>query len=116
MDLQQRYKKVTELLNAHNQSHLLKFCSELDDEQCEKLLAQIGRLDFKHIDNWVEMYVKNSSAPNVPTNPKSAPFYPAVAANAREQAKYDKAKRTGRELISSGKVAAFTVAGGQGRT
>lgn len=114
MSLQQRYENVKQLLDRHNQSHLLKFRDELDEGQCQKLLAQIEELDFEHIDEWIEKYVKNPSPPEIPTNLEPAPVYPAIAADAEQQAEYDKAKETGRELISSGKVAAFIVAGGQG--
>ena len=114
MDIQQRYKKARQLLDSHNQSHLLKFWPELDIAQREKLLTQIENLDFENIDGWIEKYVKNSSSLLVPTNISPAPFYPAIAADANQQLEYDRARQTGRELIASGKVAAFVVAGGQG--
>lgn len=114
MNLQQRYENAKQLLDGHDQSHLLKFWDELDEGQCQRLLTQIEGLDFEHIDDWIEKYVKNPSPLEVPADLAPAPVYPAIAANAQQQVEYDKAKETGRELISSGKVAAFIVAGGQG--
>ena len=114
MDIQRRYKNAKQLLEEHNQSQLLDFWFELDEKQCQKLLSQIEKLNFEEIDDWIEKYVKNPSPLKVPTNLAPAPFYPTVPANAQQQDKYDKAKTTGRQLISSGKVAAFIVAGGQG--
>ncbi|NIA17466.1 MAG: UDPGP type 1 family protein, partial [Planctomycetes bacterium] len=114
MDIQQRYEKARRLLDSHNQSHLLKFWGELDVTQRKKLLTRIENLDFENIDCWIEKYVKNSSTPLIPTNISPAPVYPATAADARQQLEYDKATETGKQLLASGKVAAFIVAGGQG--
>ena len=114
MDTQQRYEKARQLLDGHNQSHLLKFWGELDVTQRRKLLTRIENLDFENIDFWIERYVKNSSTLSVPTNISPAPVYPATAADTSQQLNYDRARKTGRELIASGKVAAFIVAGGQG--
>lgn len=114
MDVQRNYEKVRQLLNSHNQSHLLRFWGELDTAQRKKLLSRIENLDFENIDRWIEKYVKNSSTPPVPANISPAPVYPATASNAGQKLRYDKARETGRQLIASGKVAAFIVAGGQG--
>ena len=39
-------KNVEKLLKKHNQSHLLAFWGQLDDNQRQNLLAQINELDF----------------------------------------------------------------------
>ena len=114
MDVQRHYEKARQLLNSHNQSHLLKFWPELDITQRKKLLTRIENLDFENIDRWIEKYVKNSSASPIPTNISPAPVYPATPSDTRQRLDYDKARETGRGLIASGKVAAFIVAGGQG--
>ena len=50
MDLQRRYEKAKQLLDVHNQSHLLNFWDELDEVQCQKLLTHIEKLDFTNIE------------------------------------------------------------------
>ena len=50
---------------------------------------------------------------SVPTDLEAAPYYP-VGPDARLADWYEKARRRGEELLGSGKVAAFVVAGGQG--
>jgi len=114
MDLQQRYKETKRLLSEHNQLQIFDFWHELDERQCQKLLSQIEKLNFEEIDGWVEKFVKNTLPLEVPTNLTPAPVYPAIFADAQQQVEYDKAKTMGLQLISSGKVAAFIVAGGQG--
>ena len=54
-------ENIKKLLKMHNQSHLLAFwdCSEPARQQ--NLLAEIGRMDFSKIDDWVETAVARRS-------------------------------------------------------
>lgn len=110
----ERYEKNLELLTANNQQHLLDFYESLDENAQKALLDQIEALDFTNIPAWIEKYVKGEYSVDVPEELIPAPYFPALAPDADTQARYDKAKALGAELISAGKVAAFVVAGGQG--
>jgi len=101
-------------LEAHGQSHLLRFWDEIGSAERENLLRQIESLDFAKIDDWVARVVKNGPSASVETDFSPAPFFPAKPADAQQERKYAEAVSLGKELISAGKIAAFVVAGGQG--
>jgi UDP-N-acetylglucosamine/UDP-N-acetylgalactosamine diphosphorylase len=107
------YPQIVKLLGKHHQQHLLAFYDQLDSHQQNALLDQIRELDFKAIPGWIEQYVRNASPVVVPTELEPAPYYPARP-DVRLADWYDKARKRGEELIRTGKVAAFVVAGGQG--
>jgi UDP-N-acetylglucosamine/UDP-N-acetylgalactosamine diphosphorylase len=92
----------------------MAFYDELDAQQKENLLSQIDKLDFDRIGGWIDEYVKNDRPMEVPAEFSPAPSFAPVAGSDQQQETYRKACDIGIELISSGKVAGFVVAGGQG--
>ncbi|HBR19325.1 MAG: hypothetical protein A2Y13_09795 [Planctomycetes bacterium GWC2_45_44] len=114
MDIQQRYNSALRLLKKYNQAHLLNFFNQLDDAGKTKLLNQIDEIEFDGLNEKIEKYVKKSAPVELPKNFSAAPVYPALPKTDEQKAKYAKAIAQGQKLISSGKVAAFVVAGGQG--
>ncbi len=109
-----RYGKAVSKLKKHHQQHLLRFWSELSDNQKADFLPQVEKLDLKKISNWIEKYVKNESPLEIPSNFAPAPSYPPQPKDQQQAEKYQQARRLGTELIHKGKVAGFVVAGGQG--
>lgn len=107
------YQQIVKLLGKHGQQHLLAFYDQLDPHQQSALLDQIRQLDFTAFPGWIEQYVLNASPMAVPTELEPAPYYPAKP-DAQLASLYDKARKRGEELLRTGKVAAFVVAGGQG--
>lgn len=114
MDTESRLKHLQEKLQAIGQSHLLSFYDELDDKRRQRLLEQIEALDFRHIPEWVQHYVKDYTAVALPTSFEPAPSYPARPRDEQQREKYAQATRLGESLVRQGKVAGFVVAGGQG--
>ncbi len=108
------FEKVKKLLQKHNQSHLLAFWGQLHPAQRQNLLVQIKGLDFSGIDNWVANYVKKPASAAIPVDFTPAWFYKLNPVGPEQKRKYAQAREMGKELISTGKVAAFVVAGGQG--
>jgi len=106
-------KTVRKRLESHGQDHLLTFWPELSVSQREGLLHQIEGLDLDQVDVWVSRYIQGGEASGAPPEFGPAPYYRSDDGQARDH-KYPEAKRLGNVLISSGKVAAFVVAGGQG--
>ncbi|MEM1072357.1 MAG: UDPGP type 1 family protein [Planctomycetota bacterium] len=96
------------------QTHLLTFAGELSDAQQEGLVAQIGAIDLARLPALIEGYVTNKPAFELPKGVEPAPYYPADSAGA--ECPYDAPtfKAAGEALLRDGKVACFTVAGGQG--
>jgi UDP-N-acetylglucosamine/UDP-N-acetylgalactosamine diphosphorylase len=108
------FEKIKKLLKKHNQSHLLAFWEQLNPAQRQKLLAQIERLDFSQISDWVAKYIKKPTSAAIPVDFVPAWFYSLNPVGPEQKRKYAQARELGRKLISAGKVAAFVVAGGQG--
>jgi UDP-N-acetylglucosamine/UDP-N-acetylgalactosamine diphosphorylase len=108
------FENTKKLLKKHNQSHLLAFWGQLKPAQRQNLLAQIEKLDFAKIDDWVVKYIKETAPAAIPADFAPAPFYSTVPSNPQQERKYARAAELGKELISAGRVAAFVVAGGQG--
>ena len=108
------YQNTRSLLASHGQEQLLAFYDKLDDRQKKQLLEDIEELDFSVIPGWIDRYIKGNASVGVPENFNPAPCYPAVAVSDEQQAEYAKAMRLGSDAISTSKVAAFVVAGGQG--
>jgi UDP-N-acetylglucosamine/UDP-N-acetylgalactosamine diphosphorylase len=93
------------------QEHLLNFVDELTPEQLGAFVAQLETIDFERVPRLVEEYVNAKptfDAAQHDITPPTAFAFDDPSWN-RDRF-YDR----GAELISDGKVAAFTVAGGQG--
>ncbi len=107
-------ESIKRLLAEHQQEHLIGFWPQLDPNHREGLLAQIRELDFPAIDEWVESLVKGRPQPPVQHDFEPARSYSPQARSTQDQHKYAQAIELGTQLISHGKAAALTVAGGQG--
>ncbi|MFI4862498.1 MAG: UTP--glucose-1-phosphate uridylyltransferase [Phycisphaerales bacterium JB063] len=108
-----RLAAARETLAAIGQSHVLTFFDQLDDAGKAQLLGQIEGVDWPEVAALVESHVKAKPTFELPDNIEPAPWYPHVPAD-NQRAHYIEAHRTGEKLIKEGKVACFTVAGGQG--
>ena len=111
--LRKRYRQTQKNLRKHNQEHVLGFWDQLDDKQQEGLLGQLEVLDFAELDALVASHVLAKPDRFVPEGIAPAPFFPHRAAAGQEDL-YAQAQKLGTEAIRQGKVAALTVAGGQG--
>jgi len=114
-------ERVRRTLARHGQTHLLGFYEELSDAQREDLLEQIEAIDFDRLGELIRQYVLNNPALDLSGKIEPVEIVPACPAclpqrQADEAASSlrRRARRRGEELIAAGKVAAFTVAGGQG--
>ncbi len=108
-------ESIRQQLREHNQEHLLTFWSQVDPRRQEELLDQIRELDLAKIGDWIEKLVKRAPAPEVATRDfKPAPSYTPEPRSATQRRKYKEAIELGENLVAQGKVAALTVAGGQG--
>ncbi len=109
-----RIEEMKTKLQAHGQSQLLSFWSELSSDLRESLLEQISALDLDQVDRWVREHVKTDSSSHVPQNFDPAPAYPIAPEAPDQAARYDEARALGNRWLEAGKVGAFVVAGGQG--
>lgn len=96
-----------------DQQHLLTFWHDLTQTQRDQLQADLDQLpSTAAIRQLVQDYVLHYQLPKI-GDLKPAPYYPAVP-DINLAGQYADASRLGVRLIQQGKVAALTVAGGQG--
>ncbi|MEM9413901.1 MAG: UTP--glucose-1-phosphate uridylyltransferase [Planctomycetota bacterium] len=108
-----RLAAARETLAAAGQEHVLTFFDQLDDAGKTQLLDQIEGVDWPEVAALVESHVKAKPTFALPDDIEPAPWYPHTPTE-DQRAHYIEAQRTGEKLVQDGKVACFTVAGGQG--
>lgn len=101
-------------LAEHDQDHLLCFFDELGPDQQASLHAQIEQIDFASLDELITTYVKQRAEVALPATLEPAPYYPHDPSSPLRPYDAKQFRQKGEDLIRQGKVAAFTVAGGQG--
>lgn len=108
------YEELNAALSAVGQEQLLRFWDELDDAGRSRLAAQIRSLDLNRLEVLIAEHVLRRQETRVPDDLRPAAYFPAAPRDGGERELYRAAEAKGRELISSGRVAVMTVAGGQG--
>ncbi len=107
-------KAIWERVEEAGQGHLLAFVEELSEEERQALTEQIQRLDFAGLGGLVARYVHAKPDIDIPASLEPAPFYSAQPTSHTQPYDADRYRQAGAQLIAAGRVAAFTVAGGQG--
>ena len=105
---------LADTLTAHGQEPLVRHLATAPAAARQTLEAQLAALDWSRFDTWVRDYVRQAPRVEVPADLAPASFYPAAPATPAQHELYACATATGEALLRAGKVAAFTVAGGQG--
>lgn len=105
--------RCRQALAKRGQEHLLRWWDELDQIQRATLLMQIESIPWEVVDPLITTHIKSKPVCEIPQDIQPAPIYRSKP-NPEQVALYEEAKLIGDEWIRSGKVAAFTVAGGQG--
>ncbi len=108
--MQSRIESVRDRLAAIRQAHLLRFAEELTPQHLDALLTQIESLDLDAVPALVRDYVENKPS----FDPGTAAITPPPGYMRDGSWDIDKYRAAGEDLLRAGKVAAFTVAGGQG--
>lgn len=110
----QRIRQVRSALSSCGQQHVLRYLEEISSDEAQALLEQIEGLDLAELRR-----LQAKIAGTTPTA-RSDSLRPAPAlerprpGDQQAQASFDSARIRGQRLIAEGRVAAFTVAGGQG--
>lgn len=104
------FEEAKVLLEKYNQTHILKAYERLDDDaKKETLLNQISRIDFDKMNSLYEQTQKKVEMAGSFIEPIKY-----VDSNKLDEDKRTEYIKIGEEAIKSGKVAAVTMAGGQG--
>jgi UDP-N-acetylglucosamine/UDP-N-acetylgalactosamine diphosphorylase len=100
-------------MQALGQDHLLRWWGELTEDGRAGLLRQIESLPWDAFARLIESHVRRRPVVELPRVIEPAPVMPHTPSPS-QAAHYAEAFAHGRSLLRAGKVAAFTVAGGQG--
>ncbi len=111
--LTERFAAAKDTLDAVSQDHVLFRYDSLSDVGKDQLLSQIESIDWEELARLVKTHVLASPEMHLPEHIQPAKSYPREP-DAELETQYAQAKRLGEQLIYESKIAAFTVAGGQG--
>lgn len=111
--LQTRHQECLGQLKAHGQEHLLRWWPQLSEVERGLLLADIESIPWSTIARLIDTHLRPAHTTTAPADLAPAPVYAQPPAPGDEKL-YAEARATGEAMLRAGKVAAFTVAGGQG--
>jgi len=111
--IRSRIEAAAKRLGKHRQGHLVRFVDRLSRDEKVRLLDDLDGLDLDLIDELIGRYVLHEPAIDLPGEVLPPPVYPASPTPA-QQDRHQHALTRGEQLIAEHRVAAFTVAGGQG--
>ena len=110
-------ESTTSLIQAFQQvgqEQVFRFFDQLDASGQAKLLAQAASIDLAEVNALVAEHVKSAHTSAVNLDGLTPAPYIALPTNGGDVAQWAAAFKAGSEAIAAGRVAAFTVAGGQG--
>jgi UDP-N-acetylglucosamine/UDP-N-acetylgalactosamine diphosphorylase len=109
-----RYTAYRQRLALFNQDHLLAFWPRLNLAQRDQLLEDLDQIDFENCARLIDLYVRKKPVLPLPRTTDPPPVLPSVPADAAQADLYERATAGAVQAIRAGRVAAFSVAGGQG--
>jgi len=115
MGTSNKVSELKEKLSELGQDHILNFYSELNEAEQEGLLKQIQSIDLNEFQSQVDRLVlANEKDADLDWDALKPADYIPLPENGGDAALWEQAKAKGEKAIKEGRVAAFTVAGGQG--
>jgi UDP-N-acetylglucosamine/UDP-N-acetylgalactosamine diphosphorylase len=96
------------------QDQVFAFFDDLTPASREKLLRQAAAIDLTEIDHLVKTLVRGGHASPIDVTAIEPARYIPLPRSGGDPARWAAAKAAGEEALRAGRVAAFTVAGGQG--
>ena len=112
-DLQGAKDEMHQALEAVGQGHVFRWWDEIGRERRRKLLSQLRLVDPAQLGDLISA-VKAGTLTPVPDGQPKFPVYVRLPTSLEEEMERESARICGEELLRAGKVAAVTVAGGQG--
>ena len=113
--MQKRLEAIRGELERYGQDHLLTYWPSLSASERARLLEQLKGQDWAELHRLIGEHVierKTVELPD-PSRIEPVPYYPFTPPEGQRET-YAHAREVGLELLRQGRVAAFTVAGGQG--
>jgi len=105
---------LPQIFETNGQGQVFKYFDSLSSSEQDALLRQAEQIDLAELEEWTnKLVLGNGPADEDYSNLEPAPLVD-LPRNGSDQAEWDKAFAAGEEALRAGRVAAFTVAGGQG--
>ncbi|MBX3363743.1 MAG: UDPGP type 1 family protein [Phycisphaeraceae bacterium] len=101
-------------LASVGQEHLLRFWDQLTPDRQSNLVSELERIDTSGLPRLIERYVHAKPEFALPERLSPAPYYPLDVNSTRKPWDRQQFRSLGEQALRRGKVACFTVAGGQG--
>lgn len=102
------------LYEKHGQGQVFRFFDDLPPAQQDELIRQASEIDLDELNRLVKTLVTKPSHPDAnPAAIEPADYIPATTKD-QDPLQWQAAVATGEKALQAGRVAAFTVAGGQG--
>jgi len=105
---------LIEKFRAAGQGQVFAFFDQLPPAEQKRLLEEAGEVDLAEVDRLTRTLLAKGATSGVNIDGLSPAPYEALPENGGNAAAWAKAKATGEAALRAGRVAAFTVAGGQG--
>lgn len=107
--MDEKLKEIIPILEKYEQTHLIKFYDELDEQEKDELIDQIKHTNFEFLN---KLYI-NSFKNDIIGSDRIKPieYYSKFSMKTEDAQKYI---QIGEEIIKSGKLAVITLAGGMG--
>lgn len=106
---------LIESFRSHGQEHVFQFLNELQPEEATALLEQARSIDLSELDQLVDTYVKQDVPSGIDfSEMEPSSYIPHYELHPDRKKDWEVAHMFGVEALKHGRVAAFTVAGGQG--
>ena len=108
MDIRNRFEQ-------HGQGHVFQYWDDLGSDEKAGLLEQAEEIDLDELDRLIATLVKATEVHSEINYDSLEPaLYERIPEDLENDVRWQAAKQAGQMALRSGRVAAFTVAGGQG--
>ena len=111
------YMPSSELIETYRsagQGHVFDYFDQLSESDQQQLLSQAGEIDLEEMAALKRDLIDGDAAASVDLTDLEPAPYEARPENGGDEAAWTDAEKLGEQAIRDGRVAAFTVAGGQG--
>lgn len=113
-EMTQPYEAVRNRFEEAGQGQVFAFWDSLEKEQKDRLLSDAREIDLKELDQLVATLIKGAESVETDYSAFQPAPYTAHPRNGGDASVWELATAIGENALRAGKVAAFTVAGGQG--
>lgn len=110
----ERYQELRPKFEQAGQGHVFRFWEELSEAARCRLLDRTAEIDLNELAGLVQIHLRGTGGAKANFDDLEPAPYIALPEGGGDAERWEEAARAGADAIRAGRVAAFTVAGGQG--